>query len=446
MQNRHRTRSGECATRSNDLHEMPQWGKLALMSDSPDPIITSIHQSSGEDNGMTIERYVGLDVHKRHVMVAAVDRQQRVVLGPVKVAVERFVTWAAQHLRATDSVALEATTNAWEFHDGLIPLVDQVAVANSFQLKLISASGRKTDKHDALVLAKLLAARLLPTVWVPPQHVRDLRALTSHRAALISERTALRNRLHHLLHAHNLSLPSGKPFSAANEQWWKALRLSPIEGLQIRHFWLSLHHIDELIEETEACIAQHSITQPWNDLMTFLLQLPGIGLYTGMTILAAIGDITRFPTASQLVGYAGLGARIRASGDTQRTGKISKQGRRELRTTLVAVAWSAVRWSPYWRDLFHALSKRLGKPKAITAIARKILVVIWHVLSKHELDRHADPCAIARSLMTWSSQHHLARSQSKRRLDFVRERLDRLGILDQVSSFHANGRSHALVT
>ena len=131
---------------------------------------------------MTAERYIGLDVHKRQVTVAAVDSQQRVILTPKKVAVEHFESWARQHLSVTDQVALEATTNSWEFHDQLKSLVAQVAVANTFQLKLISASGRKTDKQDALVLAKLLAANLLPTVWVPPQPVRELRSLTSHRA------------------------------------------------------------------------------------------------------------------------------------------------------------------------------------------------------------------------------------------------------------------------
>lgn len=79
--------------------------------------------------------------------------------------------------------------------------------------------------------------------------------------------------------------------------------------------------------------------------MTLLMQLPGIGLYTGMTILAAIGDISRFPSPQQLVGYAGLGARVRASGESYRTGKISKRGRRELRFALIASAWVAVRWS-----------------------------------------------------------------------------------------------------
>lgn len=243
---------------------------------------------------MSAERYVGLDVHKRQVTVAAVDSQQRVILSPQKVAVEHFERWACQHLSATDQVALEATTNSWEFYDQLKSLVAQVAVANTFQLNLISASGRKTDKQDALVLAKLLAANLLPTVWVPPHRVPELRALTSHRAQLIGEKSALKNRLHNLLHRHNLSQPAGSPFKAENKLWWQSLPLSAVERLQVRHFWLSIHHLETLIQETEVHIAQLSIAAPWNDLMPFLLQLPGVGLYTGMTILAAIGHIERF--------------------------------------------------------------------------------------------------------------------------------------------------------
>src|SRR5262245_3772638 len=208
------------------------------MSDSPDPSITSNRPFREEDGQMTARRYVGLDVHKRQVTVAAVDSQQRMIITPHKISVERFENWARQHLTAMDHVALEATTNSWEFHDQLKPLVAEVAVANCFQLKLISASGRKTDKQDALVLAKLLAANLLPAVWVPPQAVRELRALTGHRAQLISEKSALKNRLHNLLHRHNLAQPSGGPFKAANEKWWQTLPLSAVERLQVRHFWL----------------------------------------------------------------------------------------------------------------------------------------------------------------------------------------------------------------
>jgi transposase len=393
---------------------------------------------------MTATRFVGLDVHKRQVTVAAVNAQQEVVLSPHKVSVAGFTAWAQAHLQASDQVALEATSNAWEFHDQLLGQVAAVSVANSQQIKLISASARKTDKQDALILAKLLAAHLLPTVWIPPQAVRDLRSLTQHRSQLIHQRGALKNQLHAILHRHNVMLPAGNPFTAAYEPWWAQLPLTATERLQVRHCWLSIHHLTQLIDETEVQIAQLSVTQTWDEPLTFILQIPGIGLYTGMTILAAIGDIDRFPAAQQLVGYAGLGARVHDSADTHRSGKISKQGRRELRTALIASAWVAVRWSAYWRGQFQPLAKRIGKAKAITAIARKLLITIWHVLSKCQSDRHADVTAIARSFMTWASLHHTANLQGIHRLTFVRQHLARLGLLDQPISFRANGRSHTV--
>ena len=138
---------------------------------------------------MTTTRYVGLDIHKRHVTIAAVNDQQDVILAPQKVPIPHFASWVQIHLSPTDRVALEATTNAWTLHDQLKPLVETVAVANTFQLKLIGASASKTDKQDALVLAKLLAAHLLPAVWVPPQPVRELRDLIAHRRHLVRDRT-----------------------------------------------------------------------------------------------------------------------------------------------------------------------------------------------------------------------------------------------------------------
>lgn len=246
----------------------------------------------------TSSRYVGLDIHKRHVMVAAVNAQQDLVLAPQKVSMHHFPSWAQRHLQASDQVALEATSNTWTLHDQLKPLVEDVAVANTFQLKLISASASKTDKQDALVLAKLLAANLLPAVWVPPPHVRQLRRLTQHRIQLLNQRSALKNKLHAILHQQNLHLPDGDPFSKANQSWWTDLKINSIEALQIRHFWMSIDHFSQQLAETEAQIAQLSINHHWNEPMAFLMQLPGIGLYTGMTILAAIGDIARFPMLS----------------------------------------------------------------------------------------------------------------------------------------------------
>jgi len=146
-------------------------------------------------------------------------------------------------------------------------------------------------------------------------------------------------------------------------------------------------------------LAHLSVSEPWAHQVIFLIQLPGIGLLTAMTIpstllrtgLSAIGDISRFLTAKKLVGYGGLGARIHASGQTCRSGGITKQGRRELRTAMIEAAWVAVRTHPHWEAQFQRLEKRIGKQKAIVAMARKLLVVVWHVLSEQVADRYGDP-------------------------------------------------------
>ena len=115
----------------------------------------------------SMARSVGIDVHRQYMVVAAVDDQQQISMPPCRVSLERFAQWAQRHLKATDQVALEATSNAWELHDQLVGLVGQVTVANAFKVKLISSARVKTDRHDALVLAQLQAAHLLPAVWVP---------------------------------------------------------------------------------------------------------------------------------------------------------------------------------------------------------------------------------------------------------------------------------------
>jgi transposase len=388
----------------------------------------------------TPPRYIGLDIHRQFVMIAAVDEHQQVLFNGTRVSLDTFAAWAQIQLRATDHVALESTTNAWAVYDVVEPLVADVRVADAHKLSLISRSPHKTDQHDALVLAKLLAAKLIPTVWVPPDAVRELRNLIAHRRQLVRDRTAAKNRLHSILHRHNLHLPTGEPFSQANQAWWQALTVSSTDRLRVRHDLLHIEHLSTLIDEVEAEIAQLSVQDPWYDQLAFVIQISGLGLLSGMTVLSAIGDITRFPSPRQLVGYSGLGSRVHASGNTYRTGRITKQGRRELRTVLVEAAWSAVRYSPYWKLRFERLKAQIGKQKAIVAIARKLLVVIWHVLTKREADRYADPQAVARALMKWASRQRTATALGMSRADFVWQQLDRLGLEQQLDRFHYSGK------
>jgi transposase len=314
-------------------------------------------------------------------------------------------------------------------------MVARTVVAHPYHIKLIASSFVKTDKRDTLALARLLAADLVPEVWVPPTHVRELRALVSHRTRLVGQRAAAKNRLHSLLHRHHIIPPSGNLYSAENRAWWDGLQVSDSEKLRARHDLALIEYLSSLIDEVEAELARLSASETWADQVPFLIQLPGVGMLTAMTLLSAIGDVTRFATAKKLVGYSGLGASVHASGQTRRTGRITKQGRRELRAAMVEAAWAAVRTHPYWKDKFEALANRIGRQKAIVALARKLLVVVWHVLTEQNADRQADPAAVARSLMSWGTTHRLATSLGLSRPQFVWQGLEQLGLSQELEQF-----------
>lgn len=378
-------------------------------------------------------RYVGLDVHKHYVMVGAVDHNQQVLLPPRKVSLVEFEGWAQKYLQPTDEVVLEATTNAWYVHDLIEPLVERVVVTHPPHIKLIAATMVKTDKRDTKTLAKLLAVNLVPEVWVPPVHVRDLRALIAHRRRLISQQTQSKNRLQSVLHRNHIVPPAGKLYHPDTREWWLGLELSPGDKLRVRQELVMLEQLDKLISETTDELHRLSLSDPWREQLPYLIQLPGIGVLTGMVILSAVGDITRFPSAKKLVGYAGLGVKVHSSGLSHRTGGITKQGRRELRAALVEAAWVAVQFDTRWREQFERLAGRIGRRKAIVAIARKLLVVIWHVLSQRRVDRKADPERVVRYFLAWGRQARVLARLGLNAAQFARQQLDILGIGQELS-------------
>jgi transposase len=267
---------------------------------------------------------------------------------------------------------------------------------------------------------------MIPAVWVPPTQVRELRALINHRQRLIAQQTRTKNRLRSLLQRQHLVSSSGELFAQANRPWWLGLKISPSEKLRARQDLILLDHLGPLISEVETEIERLSVTEPWADLTPYLLQLPGIGLLTAMTILSAIGEIERFPTAKKLVGYAGLGAKVHSSGQTHRTGGITKQGRKELQAVLIESAWTAVRYDQHWQEQFEHLAYRIGREKAIVAIARKLLVIIWHVLTAKVADRKAVPQQVARYFITWGRQLRVKTLLGLKASQFARQQLDRL--------------------
>jgi transposase len=374
------------------------------------------------------KRYVALDIHKHYCVVAGVDRDGRVQLPPVRVEHADLEGWLKQKLCPTDHVVIESTTNAWHVYDLLEPLAERVVVANPIEVKQIANARVKTDIRDTLILARLLAANLVPEVWVPPVYVREMRQLLSQRRQLVETHTQIVNRMHSVAHRHHLQHERGKRFNEKTTGWQKAKTLSSLEQFQLALEMENLTYIQKQIERISQEVRKMCHQKPWAASMTYLMQLPGFGVITAMTVLSAIGDIQRFETPKHLASYSGLTPGLEQSGTKNRGKGITKAGRRELRWALVEAAQMAVKSDPLLKMKFQALQKRMHRNQAIVAVARRLLELVWYVLTRRQPYRGFSQERIAYKYLTWAWRMDDEARAGLTRQQFARYYLMRLGI------------------
>jgi transposase len=326
-------------------------------------------------------RFIALDVHRDLCEVAIAEdgrvrRAGRVETSPA--TLELF----AQSLAADDQVALEATGNALAIARIIEPYVGRVVLANPKAVKN-STQSAKTDKLDARTLAKLLAAGFLPEVWTPDEQTRVLRRRISRRAQLVRQRTREKNQVHAIL-IRNLKgrAPAADLFGSAGRRWLTAQQLPADEREMVEACLRGIDFFDREVAAIDRALAELVLASPE---LRRLLTLPGVNFVTARGLLAAIGDIGRFPTARQLVGYLGLDPRVRQSGsEPARHGRISKQGPGETRHVLVEAAWHAARTAGPLRAFHERIAVRRGRNIATVAVARKLAVIASHMLSSGE--------------------------------------------------------------
>jgi len=375
--------------------------------------------------------FFGLDIHKHYLVAIGVDPDGSQVYGPRRVVWADLESWRSKTLAPQDAVVIEMTTNTWQVYDELQPFVHSVTVVHPPHVRLVTQPQVMNDKIAAFNLALLLAKGMLTGVWIPPLEVRERRALLAQRSKMTRLSTQAKNRLHAVLHRHHLLPCEGDLFHPDRRNWWLALPLSPIEKVRVFSDLETLAFARSQVDNLEACVRQIAAQDsrlPW------LVQLPGISVLNALSILAAIGDIDRFPDAKHLVGYAGLGSRVHDSGQSTRTGKITKTGRRDLRAALVEAAQVAANTHPHWQAELARLEPRLGRNKAIVAIARKLLIAVWHTLSEQVADRHAEPARVARKLLQVA--YTLGKENRPKDLSaaaLVRQQLDQLHIAQEVT-------------
>ncbi|WP_352925583.1 IS110 family transposase [Mesorhizobium sp. M1088] len=356
---------------------------------------------------------IGMDIHRVAAEVVSLLDGKVVKLGRVQMLRNKLEEFARKELTHDDHVVIEATGNAAAVAEVLSPYVDRIVIANPKQVHMIAHAKVKTDTIDATVLAKLYASGFLPEVWVPDPGTLALRRQVTRRTQLVRQRSRLKNLIQSILHAHLIPpCPHGNLVGISGRKWLTRQILPADERAAIeRHLGL-INQINEALTVVEADIAVHALQDP---TIRRLMTLPGLDVTVAASVAAAIGDIRRFSDPQKLVAYLGLNPSVRQSGEGPAYhGRITKQGRGHARGMLVEAAWAAVRSPGPLRAFHKRIASRRGKHIAAVATARKLAMIIWHMLSKDTDYIWARPALLARKFRSVELRAGLPTSHARR--------------------------------
>lgn len=331
-------------------------------------------------------RFMGLDLHKAYVHGYVFQAGQKGTHFRFPNTTEAWARFLATQLTRDTWVAIEATGNAFTVYDRLIDRAGQVVVAHPAALKRLG-SGRHTDRVDAERLAQMLALGTIPAVWVPPAEIRAIRALIRQAEACQHAATAWTNRARSVLIRQGYAVPR----TVAVPDWLTdhAAELDATTQILLTSALTMAAEARAEAERLQGEVLRRLQDRPE---MAWLWSLAGLGAWTAAVVWAWIGDPQRFRSARHVTRYAGLDPSVHQSGEADWRGHISHQGPAELRHALVEAAWFALRSpaSPV-RAFYDRVVGRLGKRRAIVAVARKLLIAAWRIWREQRLAQEVDP-------------------------------------------------------
>ncbi len=344
-----------------------------------------------------MEEYIAFDSHKRYTWV----EHEQVATGEVKQYRLNHAPGAIRQALAGSApgtpVAIEATGNWYWIIDEIEQAQLEPRLVHPRKAKLMMGQINKTDKLDAHGMNRLQRNGTLPTVWIPPGALRELRELTRTRMVLAAQRTRWKNRITATLAKWGLP-PSehsdayGKKARAEMEEklerlpeqtrWATRQMLTQLDVLQMQIAEFE-RRLEELVEETPE--------------MQRLKTLPGVGVILAATIALEIGDVGRFLSAERLASYAGTTPRVHASGDRVRYGRTRPDVNRYLKWAFSeaanSVAVNHVRCAGrHVSELYARLRRRKGHATAVGAVARHLAEAAFHMLSRQQ--DYRDPAAV----------------------------------------------------
>jgi transposase len=332
-------------------------------------------------------QYLGIDWGTRKAAWCAVDDRGELIEGMIPADVDGLAS-LVHTLGADVRGCVEMMSGAVWVREQLRACGWEFQIADARKVKAIAPLACKTDRVDARVRAQLARRDLVPELWVPSLGDRELRDRLRRRARLVRLKTSARNRMFGLLTQWGLR---GNLNSLRRPGSLERLSKRGVPAVWLQSVQVLLDVVDDLERQVSAIEAELRPVARADQRVQLLVTIPGVGELLALTIAAEIGEISRFPNARKLIGYAGLAPTIKQSGQSSWTGRISKAGSPALRWAAIEAAQHAWRPTNPWHRLYIDTKRRHGKTNpAKAAIARKILIACWHVLSLQEpFKRHA---------------------------------------------------------
>ncbi len=328
-------------------------------------------------------RFFGIDVHLEFCEVAVAEGGKVSQVGRIASTPEAIREFA-RGLGGEDQVVLDASGSVMAIARILRESnIGRVVVSNAAQTRAISHARVKSDRFDAAMLARLLSAGMLSEVWVPDEATLALRRRVARRSALVRARTRIKNEVHAVVMRCLLGRPPVSDLFGRKGRVWLAEQTLPEEEAEtVAGCLRQIDFLDSEIALLDQKVAEQALAWPG---LCRLLTIPGVDIGTAAAVIAAVGDITRFQSPGQLVAYLGLDPKVRQSGsEPARYGHISKRGNAQARSMLVEAAWIAIRSPGPLKAFGERVRARRGAQVAAVAVARKLVVLCWHLLTKDE--------------------------------------------------------------
>ena len=330
---------------------------------------------------MNNQIYIGMDLHKNTSSFSVKDKDGAII-DSRKLPTEPSTIKGYLRRFTNSSLAVEPVSQ-WYFYADLIQKLGiDVHLANPLKVKAIASARVKTDKIDASVLCDLLRSNLLPEAYFASVDVRYFKEMVRYRASLIHLRTQIKNKIHSILFRNGLRHQFTNLFGVAGRKWLDSLNLPELSSFNLKRYLNLVDAFTKLIKEAEEKI---KTTVSDNQQAKLLTSIPGISYISALTIMAEIGTIERFVSAKKLQGYAGLVPSTYASGDRMVHGRLTKQGSRWLRWTMIEIAQRQLlcKRKPGFGWYYQRIKQRKGSGAGAAATARKLLAVVWRLLKDH---------------------------------------------------------------